>query len=64
MRQPDELPLSRQLPWMAAFGIAYGATSWIDMYLASGSTEQYVQALRILCMIAQPLTGLLLLKLG
>jgi len=63
-RQGSELPLSKHLKWLAAFGFVCGITSWIDMFLASGGTEEYLHALSILRMIAQPLTGLLLLKFG
>ena len=34
------------------------------MFLTSGGTEEYLNALNLLRMIAQPLTGLLLLKFG
>ncbi|MBE3118235.1 MAG: hypothetical protein IMZ50_05690, partial [Candidatus Atribacteria bacterium] len=63
-RQGSDLPLNKHLKWLAAFGFVYGVTSWIDMFLTSGSTEEYLNILRILRMIAQPLTGLLLLKFG
>jgi len=63
-RQGSDLPLNKHLKWLAAFGFVCGVTSWIDMFLASGSTEEYLQALGILRMVTQPLTGLLLLKFG
>ena len=63
-RQGSDLPLNKHLKWLAAFGFVCGVTSWIDMFLTSGSTEEYLQTLKILRMIAQPLTGLLLLKFG
>jgi len=64
IRQGGKLPLSKQLPWLAAFGFACGATSWIDMFLASGSEENYLQLLKNLRLITQPLSGLLLLRFG
>jgi len=64
LRRGSDLPLSKQLPWLAAFGVSCGATSWIDMFLASGSSEAYIHVLEILQLFAQPLTGLLLLKFG
>ena len=63
-RQGSDLPLNKHLKWLAAFGFVCGVTSWIDMFLTSGSTEEYLHALSLLRMIAQPLTGLLLLKFG
>jgi len=63
-RQGSDLPLNKHLKWLAAFGFVCGVTSWIDMFLTSGGTEEYLNALNLLRMIAQPLTGLLLLKFG
>jgi signal transduction histidine kinase len=64
LRRGSDLPLSKQLPWLAAFGFSCGATSWIDMFLVSGSTEGYIHVLEILRLVIQPLTGVLLLKFG
>lgn len=63
-RQGSDLPLNRHLKWLATFGFVCGATSWIDMFLTSGGTQEYLTALNILRMITQPLTGLLLLIFG
>lgn len=63
-RQGGDYPLSRQLPWLAAFGFAAGTAGWIDMFLASGDQSELSQALRILRMVFQPVTGILLLKFG
>jgi signal transduction histidine kinase len=63
-RQGSDLPLNKHLKWLAAFGFVGGVTSWIDMFLGSGGAPEYLHALGILRMIAQPLTGLLLLKFG
>ncbi len=64
LRRGSDLPLRRQLPWLAAFGFAYGTTGWIDMFLASGTAEQLEEILRLLRMILQPTSGLLLLIFG
>src|SRR5450759_391381 len=63
-RQGSDLPLNKHLKWLAAFGFVCGVTSWIDMFLSSGGTQEYLNALNILRMIAQPLTGILLLIFG
>jgi len=63
LRQGSNLPLGRHMKWLAAFGFVAGVTSWIDMFLVSGSLE-YVQALIIFRIFAQPLTGLLLFRFG
>lgn len=64
LRQDTDVPLRRQLPWLAAFGFACGVTAWVDMFLASGSTEARREVLTTLRMILQPVTGLLLIKFG
>jgi signal transduction histidine kinase len=64
LRQGSDLPLGRHLKWLAAFGFTCALTNWIDMFLASGSTDEYIHLLTLLRMIAQPLTGLFLLKFG
>jgi hypothetical protein len=56
-RQGGDLPLNKHLRWLAAFGFACGVTSWIDMFLTSGSTEEYLHALSTLRMITQPPSG-------
>lgn len=58
------LPLRRQLPWLAAFGMAYAGVGWIDMFLASNMSPAVVDVLQILRMILQPLSGMLLLRFG
>lgn len=64
LRQGGDFPLSRQLPWLAAFGFAAGTTGWFDMFLSSGGPDELGQVLNILRMIFQPVTGILLLRFG
>ncbi|MEW6717346.1 MAG: histidine kinase [Chloroflexota bacterium] len=63
-RQAGELPLKKQLPWLAAFGFAYGTTGWIEMFLVSDVSTELSEALMVLRIILQPLSGLLLLIFG
>lgn len=63
-RRGGALPLRRQLPWLAAFGLAYAGVGWIDMFLASGMSMDVVQILQVLRIILQPLSGLLMLRFG
>jgi len=63
-RQGSDLPLNKHLGWLAAFGLVCGITSWLDMFITSGGTAEYLHVLDILRMITQPLTGILLLKFG
>lgn len=64
LRREADFPLKKQLPWLAAFGFAAASVSWIDMFLASGSMQDYGQFFTLFRIILQPLTGLLLLKFG
>jgi signal transduction histidine kinase len=64
LRQGGEFPLGKQLPWLAVFGFACGATSWVDMFAFTEMNQDLQVVLAILRMVLQPLTGLLLLKFG
>jgi signal transduction histidine kinase/DMSO reductase anchor subunit len=64
LRRGGDLPLRKQLPWLAAFGMAAGSTGWVDMFLVSNPADQLAEILKILRMILQPATGLLLLIFG
>lgn len=64
LRRGGDLPLRRQLPWLAAFGFAYGTTGWIDMFLTSGLETEIEEALKLLRIFLQPTSGLLLLIFG
>ena len=63
-RRGGVLPLRRQLPWLAAFGLTYATVAWIDMFLESDMSESVVKTLQVLRIILQPLSGLLLLRFG
>lgn len=63
-RHGGVLPLRKQLPWLAAFGLAYAGVGWIDMFLASDMSPAVVHVLQILRMILQPLSGMLMLRFG
>jgi len=63
-RRGGDLPLSKQLPWLAAFGFTYGAAGWIDMFLTSGVTLDFATLLNIIRIVLQPTSGLLLLIFG
>jgi len=63
-RQGIELPLSRQLPWLAAFGFVCAISGWTDMFLYNQSIPELVEFLKLTRMIVQPLSGILLLIFG
>lgn len=64
LRREGDFPLKKQLPWLVAFGVTCASVSWIDMFIASGSMQEYDQIFILVRMVLQPLTGLLLLKFG
>lgn len=64
MRQSGNFALKKQLPYLAAFGFSSATTSWIDMFMFSGSMDDYAVILNIFRMILQPTSGLLLLVFG
>lgn len=64
MRRDADLPLKKQLPWLAAFGFVYGATGWVEMFMLSEMTSDIGKVLVILRMVLQPLSGLLILIFG
>jgi signal transduction histidine kinase len=64
LRRGGDLPLRRQLPWLAAFGFAYAATGWLDMFLASGMDADFDPILKTIRMVLQPASGMLLLIFG
>lgn len=64
LRREGDFPLKRELPWLAAFGFVGGAAGWVDMFLTSGSIQEFDQILNILRVVLHLLTGLLLLRFG
>lgn len=54
----------KQLPWLSAFGFAYGATAWIDMFLISDLSQQVIDILNVSRIILQPLTGFFIFSFG
>lgn len=64
LRRGGDFPLRKQLPWLAAFGFACGATGWVEMFLVSGIDGSLLAFFNLSRTILQPLTGLLLLIFG
>lgn len=57
-------PLRKQMPWLAAFGFVAGINGWVEMFLTTDSSLEIFAVLKIVRMILQPTTGLLLLIFG
>jgi signal transduction histidine kinase len=64
LRREGDFPLKKELPWLAAFGFVGGAAGWVDMFITSGSLNQFVDVLNVLRVAVHLLTGLLLLRFG
>lgn len=64
LRRDGNLPLRQQLPWLAAFGFAYAAIAWLDMFEAVGANPEMNHIINLFRMILQPTSGLLLLLFG
>lgn len=64
MRHDGDLPLRKQIPLLAAFGIAYAAVAWLDMLQTYGADAETNQIINVIRMILQPTSGLLLLIFG
>lgn len=61
MRHDDDLPLRKQIPWLAAFGFVYAAIAWLDMFQTYGADPSINQIINGIRMILQPTSGLLLI---
>ncbi len=64
IRHDNDLPLRKQIPWLAAFGLAYAAVAWLDMLQTYGTDAKTAQIVNVMRMILQPTSGLLLLIFG
>ena len=63
-RQGGDFPLKKQLPWLIAFGFMYGSIAWIEMFIMGGVDGKTEETLKLLRILLQPLSGLLLLIFG
>jgi len=64
LRREGNFPLKNELSWLATFGFVGGAAGWVDMFLFSGSLNEYAEILSVLRVVLHILTGLLLLRFG
>lgn len=64
LNRGGRLPLRKQVPWLAAFGLACAATSWLDMFLLNVTSPDLARILAILRVFFHALSGLLLLIFG
>lgn len=64
MRESSELPLGRQLPWLALFGLMHSAVEWCDMFLLRSPSPDYENALLLTRTILLPLSAVMLIRFG
>ncbi len=64
MRHASKLPLSTQLPWLAAFALLHGLVEWVDMFRLAASDTHVQSALMTAHTILLPLSALLLVRFG
>lgn len=63
-RRSSQLPLGRQLPWLAAFGLTHSVVEWSDMLLLTGPIEPWRGILLVARTILLPLSTLFLIRFG
>ncbi len=63
-RRASQLPLGRQLPWLAAFGLTHSLVEWSDMIILIGQSEAYACTLTIIRSILLPISAALLVRFG
>jgi len=64
LRHDKDLPLRKQIPWLAAFGFVYAAIAWLDMFQTYSPNPEINQIINVVRMGLQPTSGLLLLIFG
>jgi nitrate/nitrite-specific signal transduction histidine kinase/uncharacterized membrane protein len=64
LRRGGDFPLYKLLPWLAAFGIASGATGWVEMFLVSEINPDILQILQVFRVVLQLVSGLVLFIFG
>lgn len=63
-RRTSDLPLGRQLPWLAAFGFAHSLVEWADMFLLLNPTGLPHDVLTLARTLLLPLSAVLLVRFG
>ena len=63
-RNSSQLPLGRQLPWLAAFGFAFGLVEWFDMFLKYGPPPTLQPVFVAARSMLLPISALLLIRFG
>lgn len=64
LHHDKNLPLRKQIPWLASFGFTYAVIAWLDMFQIYGGNPEINQTINVIKMGLQPTGGLLLLIFG
>lgn len=64
MRESSGLPLGRQLPWLALFGLTHSAVEWCDMFLLDAPAGDFAQVLLVARSILLPVSAVMLIRFG
>ena len=63
-RRASDLPLSRQLPWLAAFGLTHAVVEWADMFLLIAPEGPYQSFLLVIRTMLLPISAIFLIRFG
>ena len=64
MRESSELPLGRQLPWLALFGLTHAAVEWCEWFLLASPPPEFAAALVLVRTILLPVSAVMLIRFG
>lgn len=64
MRESSELPLGRQLPWLALFGLTHAAVEWCEWFLLASPPPEFADALVLVRTILLPVSAVMLIRFG
>lgn len=64
MRESSDLPLGRQLPWLALFGFTHSAVEWCDMFLLGSPPQEFANALLLIRTVLLPVSAVMLIRFG
>lgn len=63
-RRTSQLPLGRQLPWLAAFGLVHCLVEWTDMFILLDPDKSFSSTLIIIRSVLLPFSAALLVRFG
>ena len=64
MRESSELPLGRQLPWLAAFGLSHSFVEWSELIVLAMPGSMAARVMMTAHIVLLPLSALFLIRFG